>query len=392
MYKILIINKQFRNYDIELYKSLSREFQVFVLWINDFKKNEYPPQFILEAIDYEILLKPGNNEIVRRFKFVKLLTRILHLTWSNKYDLIITGTSGNPVVIWAYLGAKLSNTKIAIRREGWYYRYHKSFSRRILKNIKDRITFYMEKHSNAVLCPGIKQIEYLQMCIKSNNHIFKYPYLIEDISKRSFKHTILDLNNSLSFIYIGRLIPQKGLDVLIKVFNKLNYKHSSINLMVIGGKSNKLQKENSNQDPNVYYNTCINAMEINQNIIYFGEVSAKDIHNYFKKADVFVHPHVKSVGNIELYEGWGNVITEAASMGLPIISSDHLSSPYELVTDNGFIINSSKLEKELYDAMEFFILNPEKIKQYGNNSRRNFELYSNPEINYQAIYSIIESQ
>jgi glycosyltransferase involved in cell wall biosynthesis len=99
-------------------------------------------------------------------------------------------------------------------------------------------------------------------------------------------------------------------------------------------------------------------------------------------ADVFVHPHKKFLdGNRVVYEGWGNVVVEAAAMGLPLIVSDRVPSAFELIENqkSGFIVDSDNLEFNLYNAMKFFLENREKVGEFGKKSREMYEKFNNPE-------------
>jgi len=68
-------------------------------------------------------------------------------------------------------------------------------------------------------------------------------------------------------------------------------------------------------------------------------------------------------------EAWGLVVNEAMICGLPVIVSDHCGSAKDLVKENGIIFKSENLES-LQNAMEFMILNTEKLQIMGENSKR----------------------
>ena len=76
-----------------------------------------------------------------------------------------------------------------------------------------------------------------------------------------------------------------------------------------------------------------------------------------REHDVFVFP--------SLFEGFGLVITEAMSQGVPVITTDRTAGP-DLIQDgvDGWIVpagSSIAIKEVLYKILE----NPELIKQFG---------------------------
>ena len=66
------------------------------------------------------------------------------------------------------------------------------------------------------------------------------------------------------------------------------------------------------------------------------------------------------------YEGWGLVITEAMSYGIPVISYDCPFGPKEIIQDgiNGFLVNSGD-EEILAQKISFLMENPVIRKEMG---------------------------
>jgi len=303
-------------------------------------------------------------------------------------DLILSSTSDSWHSKIAFIASKMLRKPIAFRKQGCFR--HKTFR----NSIYFALTKFIEKHANAVMYPGVKQREFIISYGVKPEKLFPFPRLIKDLRKEPLDKILLEelenkYKNKLIFLYLGRVIDQKGLDLLIKSFSKLEESYKNILLMIVGGPSaGGFHKEYSSQ----YYDYCKElASNEAQNVVFVGDVPPSQIHNYYFFADVFVHPHRKFISNRITGEGWGNVVVEAACMGLPFVLTDRVPSAFELVKEkeNGIIVNSDNLVDNLYDAMEFFLKRREHLKKMSLSSRHMYEKYNNPQRIIDSLNSII---
>ncbi len=103
------------------------------------------------------------------------------------------------------------------------------------------------------------------------------------------------------FLTVGRLVPIKNMSMQIEVFSDIIKKHPKTELWIVGEgeERKKLESEIKNQG-------------LEKNIQLYGQ--KKNLESFYKQADAFVLTSD--------YEGWGLVVIEAASYGLPIIMTD----------------------------------------------------------------------
>ena len=120
-------------------------------------------------------------------------------------------------------------------------------------------------------------------------------------------------------MYMSRIIPRKGLDVLIKAFSLLRRKRSDVSLL-IGGDGPFRQ----------YCEKLLKSMKI-PDVSFAGSITPQSVIDIYQQADVFVLPSYLK-GN--QYEAWGLVINEAMSMSLPIITTTAVGAAYDLVVDD----------------------------------------------------------
>ncbi len=175
-------------------------------------------------------------------------------------------------------------------------------------------------------------------------------------------------DEGLIFLYLGALTEHKGIEVLIKSFSNLNSKNSSARLILIG-------KDYSNGA----YLKLVKERSLSDRIEFLGTINNNDINAYLSKSSVFILP--------TLFDGWGAVLNEAASLSKPLISTNECGAAYHLIrsNENGFRIKANSVI-ELEKAMQFYIDNPEVINKHGrisydiflkNTPERNAKLFMN---------------
>jgi glycosyltransferase involved in cell wall biosynthesis len=157
-----------------------------------------------------------------------------------------------------------------------------------------------------------------------------------DISKLN-KNELQKLRNDLSisdedfvFVFVGRIVSDKGINELLCAFNKLTF--SNVKLLLVGPKEPEL-------DP--LTNASEQLIIKNKNIIEVGYQS--DIRNYLAISSALVFPSYR--------EGFPNVVLQAGSFGLPSIVSD-INGCNEIIINgyNGIIV-PVKNKNILYESM-----------------------------------------
>ena len=148
-------------------------------------------------------------------------------------------------------------------------------------------------------------------------------------------HSLADIQEKPNFIkdsniYIstmGRLNNQKGQWHLLRVFKNVCMQIPNMYLIILGEGELKESLEKLADD-----------LGIRDNVIFTGYV--KNPHNILKYSEMFVFP--------SLFEGLGNVLLEALAFDMPIISTDCIAGPREILAPNSnlnVIINSNEYAK-----------------------------------------------
>lgn len=160
------------------------------------------------------------------------------------------------------------------------------------------------------------------------------------------------------FVFVGRLVKDKGINELIKAFKALEdgiqnrfFKRRVLRLLLVGNYEDEL-------DP--LLTETIHQIESNQNITFVG--FQKDVRPYFAISDALVFPSYR--------EGFPNVVMQAGSMGLPSIVSD-INGCNEIINEgeNGIIIPVKNADA-IYYAMNRFVYDEKLYNRLRSNARR----------------------
>jgi len=169
---------------------------------------------------------------------------------------------------------------------------------------------------------------------------------IDTYKKEKLKED-LGLKNRFVYGFVGRLIDRKGITELYKAFASLNKVNPETILLIVGPPEIEQIK-----DPEI-----LKKMEDHPSIILTG--SQKDVPLYLSLMDVFVLP--------AWWEGFGNVLIQAAAMGVPVISTTGTGTR-DAVSDghNGILVRPHSTE-ELMDAMTRLYNDNDLRKNLGEN-------------------------
>ena len=176
------------------------------------------------------------------------------------------------------------------------------------------------------------------------------PNLFDNSYKLELKKTLNVNSEDLVFVFVGRLVRDKGINELVETFVKLNAENPHTKLILVGPFEDHLNP----LKPSTY-----SLIESHKSISSVGY--QKDVRPYFAIADVLAFPSYR--------EGFPNVVMQAGSMGLASIVTD-INGCNEIIENgvNGIII-PPKNENALFEAMEYMINHPEERNNMANSSR-----------------------
>ena len=172
--------------------------------------------------------------------------------------------------------------------------------------------------------------------------------------------------NPFQFVYVGRLVFYKNLEVVIKAINIAKKIEPKIKLVIVGTGPHK----------KTLVELC-KKLQLGNNVEFKGSVDDKEKFSLISSSNSFVFP--------SLCEGFGLVILEAFSQNKPVLVSD--IKPMSDIVEHektGYIINPHD-EKQWSNYLLDCIKNEEKINAMGKNGAQTFSSMYTQDSFYQKI-------
>jgi glycosyltransferase involved in cell wall biosynthesis len=234
--------------------------------------------------------------------------------------------------------------------------YRNSASRLLIRRL-------MVRMAEACITNSRGGSDYLIQILKADkDRVFVQPYEIPD------EHTLpgiaegkpveLEKLQHPVFLFVGHVIPRKGLSLLLKacaILQTRGYEQFTIQVVGDGAQQQELA-------------TFCQAHHLIDRVQWAGRVAYDQIGTYFDRADVFVFP--------TLEDTWGVVTLEAMLLGKPILCSTGAGTA-ELVVpgENGYVFAPDDPDK-LADLMQKFLDDPGLIAAMGDQSQQIMTQYT----------------
>ena len=178
--------------------------------------------------------------------------------------------------------------------------------------------------------------------------------------------------NDFVFIFVGRLVKDKGINELIAAFSKLQSQHKNIKLLLVGDYETDLDPLSSE---------TLDEITSNSSIISTG--FEYDVRPYFAISNALVFPTYR--------EGFPNVVMQAGAMNLPCIVTN-INGCNEIIIEgeNGIII-PVKNENAIFEAMNDCILKSDAILRMKKNARKMIVSRYEQQVVWKAIFEEYQS-
>lgn len=181
------------------------------------------------------------------------------------------------------------------------------------------------------------------------------PYSIPDLKKN--ENINKATNNEVTFALIGIVNERKAQDIYIDAIKQLsNDEMDKTRFYIIGY-----------YDNGEYASRIIEEAKNLEKIIITGNLTREEMDNIYSEIDIVVCPSREDPLPI--------VMTEAMMYGKPCIASDSTGTADYIDNGvNGFVCKTEDSE-DLCEKMRYFIHNPERINEMGQEARKVYEEY-----------------
>ncbi len=171
------------------------------------------------------------------------------------------------------------------------------------------------------------------------------------------------------FLSVGALCERKGIDVLLKAFARLQTKDWCLVLCGLDKAEGR-------------YQALSEKLRIADRVLFLGAYPADRIAEVYTAADVFVLA--------SRFDGWGAVLNEASSLGMPLIATDMCGAAWHVIQDgkNGFRVKTGSVS-DLAEKMRVYIEQLQLMESHRRYSRELFSREFTPERNAERLVTSI---
>jgi glycosyltransferase involved in cell wall biosynthesis len=214
----------------------------------------------------------------------------------------------------------------------------------------------MVRSADAFITNSVAGKVYLVEVLKAKQgQVFAQPYevpvseaLIEQTPSTELNE--LDLTRPI-FLYVGKIVPRKGLHLLLKAcvaLKEQGYRDFTVMLIGSGDQREELEK-------------FCQTHQLQDCVKWMGRIEYHCLGKYFRQADAFILP--------TLEDTWGMVVLEAMLFAKPILCSKWAGAADMVVNgENGYIFDPHE-PSQIADAMRRLLDDPDLASKMGQKSQ-----------------------
>jgi len=286
---------------------------------------------LYNSLMYEELQKSKNvdvltDDIVGDFK-IPLFYNFIYLFNYKKvkeFDYVLTGSSIYSRIVFFLLINRLINKKTKFVTIHHHFTYFTK-KNKLLRFISKLLEILFLKLNHEVILPSEYTLDVSKQYLQENKLTY-IPLGFNNTSKVRSKPK--QKPEILKLLFVGKVSHRKGLIYLIDAIKDIKEEYI---LNIVG----------SYNEDDLYYKDIVEKIEkygLAQKVKLKGRLNDDDLKSIYFDSDVFVFP--------SLYEGFGMVIAEAFTNGLPVIAFNNSAIPYNVIDDfNGILVKDKNVEE-----------------------------------------------
>lgn len=310
------------------------------------------------------------NEIVRRNKYDLIIYQdsyvpsektVIELSSNNKIPFIIF-EHNTPLLLYKikYVDQAISFKGIIKRLFYPYFRNIYLKRERIRKRmLYDYCERYVMLSKNYI--PEIKK----RLGITEDPN--KFRYINNPIKSQT---TDFSIYKTKDILFVGRLVPEKSVDKILKIWKDVEKKYPDYTLSIVGDGPLRQELENLTDKLNL------------KNIIFYGYQNPIE---FYKRSQLFLMT--------SKFEGWGMTLLEAMSYGCIPLAENNFSALPDIIDDqiNGYILPSKSTKKYWVNTISNILDRPLKIIEMSKEAQNKVTQFSIEKIvdNWEILFNEI---
>ncbi len=263
-------------------------------------------------------------------KRLSVFSAISIFSTAKKYDAVLTNSRLYPHYIFLWLLLRLfSKCKLICIHHHFDFMNYQS-----RKNGGDIVRFLFKRParyipenlflwlSTTVIIPS----PYVRDVFKKTFPRKKFFYVELGLLPAFSQNHASQIKTGKNLIYVGTISKRKGLHLLIDALHTIDQQNINFNCTLVGAVRGNRYKD--------FIDEKINNYKLNNKVSFPGKLSDAELASHYGNSYVFVFP--------SLLEGYGMVLLEAMSFGLPIVAFNNSAMPYTIKDGiNGFLCRNA---------------------------------------------------
>lgn len=326
--KLVFVTQNEAPFRMRWMDELAKYMEVVIYHLNDYGK-----AVDSRYISYHTSRAKSVDVTVKRLGYS--LYDIIKIT-NTDYDILLLDGYGFPAQQLLIRHLLRTHTKYGLSIDGGFIPDRENILKR---GIKSKII----KNASFIFSTSYETDRFLMYYGAKQECLFRHHFsniqcgdiLDRILSKEDKKRLRLSLGieNIFTFIFCGRLIDSKGLDVLSAAVDVLD---EDFQVLIIGGSGDAAESD-------------FKDVHFSKKFKFIPFQDRQSLKRYYQASDVFVMP--------TRHDAWGLVVSEAMANGLPVITTDKCLAGVDMIENevNGYIFpvdEVNELAKCMFKIMD----------------------------------------
>jgi glycosyltransferase involved in cell wall biosynthesis len=231
---------------------------------------------------------------------------------------VINGIWAESAFAAAALVLGKARAKVSIYAECPDITVHRSMLRRSARTVIGR---WMARHASGLFAVSHFASDYFARMGFPKDKIYPFGYFRAMPGGVTLSHA-----DGIGLVYVGQLVHRKGIDVLLEAMAPLWAAYPNVNLRLIG-----VGSEHASIVAKVLQDGVAHRVMVE------GSLPSSQIHEFLGRSSALVLP--------SRWDGWGLVVNEALSAGIPVIASDRCGAADMILHGvNGYVFRSEDVD------------------------------------------------
>lgn len=276
-----------------------------------------------------------------------ILPALARKLWRTPYALYLASISGRYALLLTFAIAKLKHRPFVLWTGVWQrlqtpsHRFFYPLTHLILRSA-DAVVVYGEHIKRFLITEGVEPSRIFVAAHAVDNSQYNRPVSEDELD--TLRAALQIPKDRQVVLYLGRLVPVKGIEYLLEAFAKLPLQDTVLVMAGSGSAEGDLRQ-------------MVERLGLHDRVRFAGYVPPAKTVAYYALASVFVLPSVTTPTDKET---WGLVVNEAMNQAVPVIATDAVGAAAGGLVrhgDNGLIV-PERNSQALADALYLILSNP----------------------------------